>query len=96
MVQEAANRTYRGVTCRRCRAPIPAPGIVIRMEQTAPVQDTDSGKPERVFSLRCRSCETEGQYRSSQIADFEGEPKSRRMSPKPWLGHGPLTRAAGA
>jgi RNase P subunit RPR2 len=96
MVQEAAIRTYKAVICRRCRAPIPVPGIVIRMEESAEVEDTPSGKSERVFSLRCRACEAEGQYRSSQIAEVEGEPKGRRMSPKAWLGQGPLTRAAGA
>jgi hypothetical protein len=96
MVQEAATRTYKAVICRRCSAPIPVPAIVVRMEEAAEVQDVESGKSERVFSVRCRSCEAESQYRSSQIVEAEGEPKSRRMSPKPWLGHGPLTRAARA
>jgi hypothetical protein len=96
MIQEAATRTYKAVICRRCSAAIPVPGIVIRMEEANQGQDSESGKGERVFSVRCRSCEAESQYRSSQIVEAEGEPKARRMSPKPWLGHGPLTRAAGA
>jgi RNase P subunit RPR2 len=82
------------VICRRCRAPIPVPAIVVRMEEAA--QDSESGKVERVFSVRCRVCEAESQYRSSQIVEAQGEPKARRLSASPWLGGRPLTRAAGA
>lgn len=70
---------YRGVICQCCRQPIPLPAIVLRMETSRkpdePAVGLDTGA--RVFALRCRSCEREMPYRSSEIVDVDGVPKPR-------------------
>jgi hypothetical protein len=96
MIQEATTPQYSAVTCKYCREPIPVPGIVLRMESLPHPFDTEAGQSERVFNLRCRVCEGEHPYRSSQIVQVEGEPKGRRARPKSIYRHGPLARAAGA
>jgi hypothetical protein len=96
MIQEATKPHYSAVVCRHCREPIPVPAIVIRMENLASVQDAELGPAERVFTLRCRVCEGESPYRSSQIVDVQGEPKGRRGSARTIYRHGTLTRAANA
>ncbi|HTZ72324.1 MAG TPA: hypothetical protein VMB47_00255 [Candidatus Aquilonibacter sp.] len=95
MIQEATKPHYSAVMCRHCRQPIPVPAIVIRMESLASPQDAETMQPERVFTLRCRACEGENPYRSSQIVDVEGEPKGR-SSPRRIYRHGTLARAANA
>jgi hypothetical protein len=95
-VQEATKQQYRAVLCRHCRVPIPVPSIVIRMESMDGLQDSDAGQAERVFTLRCRACEEESPYRSSQIIQVEGQPKGRRLSANSIYRHGALTRAANA
>jgi hypothetical protein len=70
--------TYRGVICQCCRQPIPLPGIVLRMEASLEPYELGAGqKSGRVFTLRCRSCEKEMPYRTSEIVDVEGTPKPR-------------------
>jgi hypothetical protein len=96
MIQEATMPQYSAVMCRHCREPIPVPAIVIRMEALASAQDSETGQTERVFTLRCRVCEGENPYRSSQITKVEGEPKGRRTSPNSIYRHGTMTRAANA
>jgi hypothetical protein len=79
MKQDLAKQSYRGVRCLSCRQPIPLPGIVASMEASHGSQESDLGHEhyDRVFSLRCRACEREKPYRSSDIIDFEGTPTSR-------------------
>jgi hypothetical protein len=81
MTQDVAKQTYRGVRCLSCRQPIPLPEIVANMEARGRRQDPGIQDGERhynrVFSLRCRVCEKEKPYRSSDIIDFEGTPTSR-------------------
>ena len=78
MNQETVPR-YRGVICQCCRQPIPLPGIVLHIEASLQPYELVAGqsKSGRVFTLRCRSCEKEMPYRTSEIVDVEGTPKPR-------------------
>jgi ribosomal protein L40E len=98
MIQQATKRSYSGVVCRHCRAPIPVPAIVIRIESASQSGDPEANRSERVFTLRCRACDAENPYRSSQIVEIEGEPKERRFSARPVDAEQsfPLTRTAHA
>ena len=93
MVQQLERGTYSAVLCRSCREPIPVPAIVIRMHETARTEAPDAVQSERVFTLRCRACEAEKPYRSSQVIEVDGQPKVRRAASR---GDVPLARAAGA
>ena len=93
MNQHLEERTYSAVLCRACRQPIPVPGIVIRLQKESPV-DSDGQQHDRVFRLRCRSCEAEKPYRASQIVELNGEPKPRRVTRV--ATDVPMTRAARA
>jgi hypothetical protein len=95
MIQEATSQRYSAVICKQCREAIPVPSIVLRMESLA-ISQEDGTQPDRVFNLRCRACEGERPYRSSQIVEIEGEPKTRRSSLKSVYRRGMLTRAAHA
>ena len=77
MVQEATTPQYSAVLCRHCRQPIPVPSIVTRMENLLNTSDS-AVESDRAFTLRCRSCECEHPYRSSQIVQVDGEPRGRR------------------
>ena len=94
MNQQLEQRTYSAVLCRACREPIPVPAIVIQLQNEN--QNLHEAKHDRVFRLRCRSCEAEKPYRASQIIEVEGEPKRRRAVPRSSLGYPPFARAAGA
>jgi hypothetical protein len=87
MTQEAIKQSYRGVLCLSCRQPIPLPGIVLSMESSRKNQESGLGNMnhDRVFSLRCRACEREKPYRSSDIVDFEGTPTSRRPRSRQYM-----------
>ncbi len=79
MNQEATQQSYRGVRCLSCRQPIPLPAILLKRDSTP--QEKEEGADHehltRVFSLRCRACEREKPYRSADILDFEGAPRTR-------------------
>jgi hypothetical protein len=79
MNQEAVQQSYRGVRCMSCRQPIPLPSILIEIDSK--LRGLTEGRADehstRVFSLRCRACEREKPYRTSDIVDFEGEPRRR-------------------
>ena len=66
-------QSYRGVLCASCKQAIPVPAIVVNME----AESGDAEQPVRVFNLRCRACEREQPYRSTDIAEFEGTPRVR-------------------
>jgi hypothetical protein len=82
MTQEVTKQSYRGVLCMSCRQPIPLPAIVISMEVLPQVQESEirSDQYEHVFSLRCRACNREKPYRSSDIVEFDGAPRPRASS----------------
>jgi hypothetical protein len=76
---QAPKQSYRGVLCMSCRQPIPLPAIVMILG-TLPQGSEAGPRPEhteRVFSLRCRACSRERPYRSADIIEFEGTPRSR-------------------
>jgi hypothetical protein len=73
-------QSYRGVLCASCKQAIPVPAIVVNME----AESGDAEHSVRVFNLRCRACEKEQPYRSTDIVEFEGTPRVRtraRLSP---------------
>jgi hypothetical protein len=90
MIQEMTLQSYRGVLCRHCRQPIPLPAIVIKLETAA---EKDPEKPVRAFHIRCRACENEHMYKSTDIADFEGTPRPRRSRGR--FAHAPSRRPGG-
>jgi hypothetical protein len=76
MNQHAVQQSYRGVRCMSCRQPIPLPSFLIDTDSRIRSKQADE-LSTRVFSLRCRACEREKPYRTSDIVDFEGEPRIR-------------------
>jgi len=95
MTQEIKIDNYRGVLCRYCRQPIPVPSIVNTLEAQAK-EANPGGDAGQVFTLRCRSCDGEHPYRSSEIANFEGNPKPRVSRIRLMRGQSKLSRAANA
>ena len=96
MIQEAI-QSYRAVICQCCRQPIPLPGIVLHIESLLANENSPfEEKNERAFTLRCRSCEKEMPYRTTDIVDVEGTPKPRMSRAHGRKGQGNLSRAANA
>lgn len=80
MTVDVPKQSYRAVLCMSCRQPIPVPAILITLEavpKSAVDAENQPGQVERVFSLRCRSCGREKPYRSAEIIELEGTPRSR-------------------
>lgn len=80
MILEANKAHYRGVSCFRCRTPIPVSVKILDL------QDEVSYRKKNVifsFTLRCRACEEESVYAATDIQRFEGEPKTRRTHQYP-------------
>jgi len=95
MMTQANKQSYLGVRCLSCRQPIPVPSILAvstsATEQENPFLSTDQ-QHDRVFSLRCRSCEREKPYRASDVAEFEGTPVVRTSRLR---SHGDSSRPGG-
>jgi hypothetical protein len=100
MNQEIIQQSYRGVLCKSCRQPIPLPSILLKMEQAVVGKEPSlaHGHDGRVFSLRCRACEREKPYRSSEVSDFAGAPRTRvsRASSAHSLGLNPTAHSRGS
>lgn len=87
MVQEKQTHRYRGVLCNFCRQPIPLPEIVTRLQVLTsgePSSETDAAvtnleNVERSFHIRCRACEKESSYRTSDAIEVEGTPLLRNF-----------------
>lgn len=102
MVQEKKQDRYRGVLCSFCRQPIPLPSVATRLNgQTAGALTGESSfdGAERCYHIRCRVCEKEASYRSSEAIELEGAPRLRtfrwRSEPAEFLrGHRDLAKAA--
>jgi hypothetical protein len=79
MMQAIEVEKYRGVLCRSCKQAIPLPAVVTSLE--AERNNIEEGSENQlgalVFTLRCRACDKEQPYRSSEIVDFEGTPRPR-------------------
>ena len=76
---QADKQSYLGVRCLSCRQPIPVPSILLGSISAAGQESSllSHEEHDRVFSLRCRSCEREKPYRASDVVEFEGEPVPR-------------------
>lgn len=101
MMTEADKQSYFGVRCLSCRQPIPVPSILVSRISAADQENSFLSHEEhdRVFSLRCRSCEREKPYRASDVVEFEGEPVprvSRSRAHRDRSQHGRLSRSANA
>jgi hypothetical protein len=105
MVLEKSQDHYRGVLCNFCRQPIPLPAIVNRWGEQAKAAATGEHAAEaleRSFHIRCRCCEKESSYRSSDVVEVEGAPKPRNFRGRAGdranflRGHGDLAKAANA
>jgi hypothetical protein len=100
MVQEKKQDRYRGVLCSFCRQPIPLPLVVARLNsQTGVAGDRAFDGAERCYHIRCRVCEKEACYRSSEAIEVEGAPRPRsfrwRSEAADFLrGHGDVAKAA--
>ena len=99
-MNQELKQNYRGVYCQCCRQPIPLPPIVMRIESSSNQNDSGLAREHvsRVFSLRCRSCDKEMPYRTSEIAEIEGTPKPRvsRVQGRGMRRTGEMARAANA
>jgi len=60
---------FRGVSCSRCRQPIPISLTIGNLEGEL-----------HAFALRCRVCEEEGIYTILDIQSFHGEPARRQLN----------------
>jgi hypothetical protein len=100
MVQDQKLERYRGVLCGFCRQPIPLPSIVASADAAQKEIQHDSRQEHspKSFHIRCRACEKEGSYRTTEIADFEGTPRlwavRARAGSSTHRGSGGLARAA--
>ena len=79
MMTQIDKQSYLGVRCLSCRQPIPLPSILVESVSAAAAEDSSFSyaRYNRVFSLRCRSCEREKPYRASDVVEFEGAPMPR-------------------
>jgi hypothetical protein len=69
-------QSYRGVLCASCKQPIPVPAIVVIME----AESNGEEQSVRVFNVRCRACEKEHPYRTTDIVEFDGTPRTRHSA----------------
>jgi hypothetical protein len=75
VILEANKARYRGVSCSRCREPIPVSSKVLSLQDEGNTKETNT---VQTFALRCRVCDEEGVYAVTHIQNFEGEPRTRR------------------
>ncbi len=100
MIQEQKQERYRGVLCEFCRQPIPLPSIVARAEVVLGdiPEKTFSRDLARAFHIRCRACDKEASYHTSEIIEIEGAPRLRsfraRTTPGIARAGSELTKAA--
>ncbi len=68
-------KTYRGVSCISCRQPIAISAKVAGLQDEL---EADAANPPRSFIARCKLCDSENVYSSSEIQNFNGEPRRRK------------------
>jgi len=99
MTLETEHRTFRGVACLHCKAPIPVPAIVAGLQASSEGPE-QSQKKSQVFNLRCPKCHKEKPYRTKEIVEFEGTPEAATAPDPPapvrWIPQDGMTRAAKA
>ena len=67
-------QSYRGVSCARCRAPIPVCPTIVSLQTERDYHQTGVSF---TFIARCRLCEQENIYSMDDVKQFEGEPRKR-------------------
>jgi hypothetical protein len=96
-----AKQQYRGVLCLHCHQPIPLSSSTAANEKGFGEQQPSGSNElivrslsvrsftERSFSMRCRACEGESLYTSSDVIACDGTPRTRisraRKRPTKWL-----------
>lgn len=69
-------KSYRGVSCLRCREPIPVSAKVVSLQ--AELEDKETNL-HRSFIARCRVCQHESIYAITEIQIYDGEPRKRSL-----------------
>ena len=75
MIKELT-KTYRGVSCFRCREPIPVSAMVVSLQDEVEFKKTGA---QRAFIARCKLCEHESTYAIIDIQVYDGEPRKRTL-----------------
>lgn len=71
-----AIKEYRGVLCRRCCQPIPISARVLTLQQEVESRESTAAF---AFAVRCRVCDHESVYTSTDVRRMKGEPPLRRL-----------------
>jgi hypothetical protein len=68
-------KSYRGVSCVRCREPIPVSAKVVSLQDE--IAQGENNVPH-AFPARCYLCEQESVYEIKDLRRFDGEPPRRQ------------------
>lgn len=70
-------KSQRGVSCARCREPIPVSARVISLQDELEFKDT---KAPRTFIARCKLCEHENTYSITDVHAIDAKSKTKSAS----------------